>query len=57
MRHNNKQGKIQGGQIHAFVFHTSQDIIGELEFGQKGFHKLCQSNSTIFVTSNNPIMT
>jgi hypothetical protein len=46
MRHNNKQGKIQGGQIHAFVIHTSQDLVGELEFGQKGFHKLCQSNST-----------
>ncbi len=49
MRNNNKQGKIQGGQIHAFVIHTSQDLFGELEFGQKGFHKLhklCQSNST-----------
>lgn len=56
-RHDNGQGRIQGGQILAFSLHTSQYLVGQLQFSQKRLHKPYQCNSTNICSSNNPIVT
>ncbi len=57
MRHNNKQGKIQGGQIIPLSFTQAKTLLVNWNSANRGFTSFAKAIPLIFVTSNKPIMT